>query len=122
MVTGNGSFWTEYSFSAYIMSQIMTDPDEAETGNSRMRQVSIMMYVYHIQLKKEPPTGSQIAKAFGLTRAAIRETMDQLVRKNLLVEEEVPNTAKYGQGRRALRYSISQNVFKASLDAPPSYF
>lgn len=111
MVTGGDISWSSISFSAYLMQQIMEYPREGETTNSRMRQVTTLLMVFYAQASKNPPKGAEIAEYFGVARNVIQETLDLLIERGLLVEEEVPNSSRHGQGRKALQYSIPNEVF-----------
>lgn len=109
-------YWTTDLYTAFFMKEIMECPRDSETPNSRMRQLSIILMVFHAQSTKGPPKGAEIAEYVGITRNGIQKTLDQLVGRGLLAEEEVPNGSKYGQGRKAFQYSISNEVLRVLFE------
>lgn len=101
--------WHSLSFSAMILRHIMDNPLAGETPQSRLKQVGMMSVLYYMHIGHQPLTLSNIMEITGLTRTGVTETIDQLVRREILTESLIKNSM--GRGR-ARRFEIAPHIFE----------
>ncbi|SFU15864.1 MarR family transcriptional regulator [Mesorhizobium sp. YR577] len=87
-------------FSAYALQEILDNPIEGETPQSRLKQVGMMTVLYMIHQSHEKLTLSNIVEITGLTRNAVKESVDPLVARGILRETLVKNSMGRGTARQ----------------------
>ena len=56
------------TFTAAVMRRILTNPDPAETGADRLRQIGLMVLIHNLQLRSIDATTSKIEEVSGTNR------------------------------------------------------
>lgn len=92
--------WHNIAFSAFIFHEVLDNPLEDETPQSRLKQVGMMSILYIMHQGHQPLTLSNIVEITGLTRTGVTETVDPLVRRGLLTERFVKNSMGRGKARQ----------------------
>ncbi|MGK6315612.1 MarR family transcriptional regulator [Neorhizobium sp. DT-125] len=87
----------------------MDNPLDGETAQSRLKQVGMMSVLYYMYIGRRPLTLSNIVEETGLTRGGINESVDQLIKRNILIEKKIRNSM--GRGRARL-FEISPHIFE----------
>lgn len=101
--------WHSLSFAALILRQILDKPLDDETPQSRLKQIGMMSVLYYMHQGNQPLNLSNIMELTGLTRGGVAETVDQLIKRNILTETFVKNSM--GRGR-ARQFEISPEIFE----------
>lgn len=91
--------WFDHAISAFLVHQITLKALPDETASSRLKQVGIMMLVFDLYDRGTPVTLAALAKASGLTRGGVYDSVDFLIRRGLLIETIVKNSMRRGQAR-----------------------
>ncbi|ACP22476.1 conserved hypothetical protein (plasmid) [Sinorhizobium fredii NGR234] len=92
--------WHSLAFSAFIFHEIVDNPQEDETPQSRLKQIGMMSVLYIMHQGHQQLTLSNIVELTGLTRTGVTETIDPLVRRGLLTEKFVKNSMGRGKARQ----------------------
>ncbi|MET4690709.1 MarR family transcriptional regulator [Sinorhizobium fredii] len=92
--------WHSLAFSAFIFHEIVDNPQEDETPQSRLKQIGMMSVLYIMHQGHQQLTLSNIVEITGLTRTGVTETIDPLVRRGLLTEKFVKNSMGRGKARQ----------------------
>ena len=92
--------WHSLAFSAFIFHEIVDNPIEDETPQSRLKQIGMMSVLYIMHQGHQQLTLSNIVEITGLTRTGVTETIDPLVRRGLLTEKFVKNSMGRGKARQ----------------------
>ncbi|CCF00746.1 conserved hypothetical protein (plasmid) [Sinorhizobium fredii HH103] len=92
--------WHSLAFSAFIFHEIVDNPLEDETPQSRLKQIGMMSVLYIMHQGHQQLTLSNIVEITGLTRTGVTETIDPLVRRGLLTEKFVKNSMGRGKARQ----------------------
>ncbi|MEK1851479.1 MAG: MarR family transcriptional regulator [Phyllobacterium sp.] len=103
------SHWHSLSFAAMILREIMDNPLENETASSRLKQIGLMSVLYYMHLGNKQLTLANITEETGLTRGGVYETVEFLIKRNLLNETEIKNSM--GRGR-ARQFTIPTAIFE----------
>ncbi len=92
--------WHSLAFSGFIFHEIVDNPLEGETPQSRLKQIGMMSVLYIMHQGHQQLTLSNIVEITGLTRTGVKETIDPLVRRGLLTEKFVKNSMGRGKARQ----------------------
>ncbi|AWI61224.1 MarR family transcriptional regulator [Sinorhizobium fredii] len=92
--------WHSLAFSAFIFHEIVDNPLQDETPQSRLKQIGMMSVLYIMHQGHQQLTLSNIVEITGLTRTGVTETIDPLVRRGLLTEKFVKNSMGRGKARQ----------------------
>ena len=101
--------WHSLAFAALILRQILDNPLQDETGQSRLKQIGMMSILYYMHQGNQRLTLSNIMELTALTRGGVSETIDQLVERKLLTETLTTNVM--GRGR-AREFRIAPKIFE----------
>ncbi|MEP9356827.1 MarR family transcriptional regulator [Xanthobacter sp. KR7-65] len=101
--------WHSLAFAALILRQILDNPIENETPQSRLKQIGMMSVLYYMHQGNQRLTLSNIMELTALTRGGVSETVDQLVARKLLTETLTTNAM--GRGR-AREFRIAPSIFE----------
>ena len=105
--------WHSLAFAAFILREILDHPLQDETPQSRLKQIGMMSVLYYMHIGNQKLTLSNIIEITKLTRGGVTETVDQLVKRNILTETLVKNSM--GRGR-ARQFEIAPEIFE-KIDA-----
>ncbi|PDT82326.1 MarR family transcriptional regulator [Sinorhizobium sp. BJ1] len=100
MTRALNSQWHSLAFSAFIFHEIVDNPIEDETPQSRLKQIGMMSVLYIMHQGHQQLTLSSVVEITGLTRTGVTETIDPLVRRGLLTEKFVKNSMGRGKARQ----------------------
>ncbi len=92
--------WRSKTFFALAMHEILSRPLEGESASSRQKQLSIINILYYLHQEHRPLTLAILVDITGLTRSAVVETVDQLVKRNLLTQTIGTNSMGRGTARQ----------------------
>ncbi|AWM28138.1 hypothetical protein AOX55_00005361 (plasmid) [Sinorhizobium fredii CCBAU 25509] len=92
--------WHSLAFSAFIFHEIVDNPLQDETPQSRLKQIGMMSVLYIMHQGHQQLTLSSIVEITGLTRTGVTETIDPLVRRGVLTEKFVKNSMGRGKARQ----------------------
>ena len=95
------------TFTAAVMRRILTNPDPAETGADRLRQIGLMVLIHNLQLRSIDATTSKIEEVSGTNRQAIYDITRALEAKGLLQRVNVVNRHNKG---RVFKFVIPDGV------------
>jgi DNA-binding MarR family transcriptional regulator len=101
--------WHSLSFSALILRKILDSPLDDETPQSRLKQIGMMSVLYYMHQGSQPLNLTNIMELTDLTRGGVVETVDQLIKRNILTETFVKNSM--GRGR-ARQFEIAPEIFE----------
>ena len=88
------------AFSGRVMREIMDNPVEAETPQARLKQVGMMMVLHSMVQAQQSLTLTSIMEITHLTRSGVKETIDQLIARQMLTETMVKNALGRGMARQ----------------------
>ncbi|ARO26811.1 MULTISPECIES: hypothetical protein [Rhizobium] len=112
--------WHNLAFSGLILHEILDHPLEDETPQARLKQIGMMTILYTMTQAHQKLTLSNIIEITELTRSGVKETVDLLVKRGMLVETMGKNSMGRGTARQ---FEISQDLlsklssFRASQEA-----
>ncbi|ANM20053.1 UNVERIFIED_ORG: DNA-binding MarR family transcriptional regulator [Rhizobium aethiopicum] len=112
--------WHNLAFSGLILHEILDHPLEDETPQARLKQIGMMTILYTMTQAHQKLTLSNIIEITELTRSGVKETVDLLVKRGMLLETMGKNSMGRGTARQ---FEISQDLlsklssFRASQDA-----
>jgi len=92
--------WHNIAFAAVALREILDNPLEGETPQSRLKQIGMMSVLYYMHQAHQALTLTNIVEMTELTRGGVIETIDMLVRRNLLNETMVKNSMGRGKARQ----------------------
>lgn len=95
------------AFSAFIMNEILDNPLEDETPQSRLKQIGMMNVLYIMHQAHQPLTLSNIIEITELTRTGVKESVDPLVKRGMLTETMGKNAMGRGTARQ---FEIAQTL------------
>ncbi|MFS8044029.1 transcriptional regulator [Xanthobacter sp. AM33] len=101
--------WVGNAIMVLLVRQIILQPLPGETATSRLKQIGMMTLIFALHGSENPITLSTLVSMSGLTRGGVSETIDQLVRRELLFETMGHNVI--GRGRARL-FVISPGVLR----------
>lgn len=101
--------WHSLSFAAFILHEIMDNPQEDETPQSRLKQVGMMSVLYIMNQAHQALTISNIVEITKLTRMGVTETIEPLVKRGILTETFVKNSMGRGKARQ---FEIAPEIFE----------
>ena len=97
------------SFAAFILHEIMDNPQEDETPQSRLKQVGMMSILYIMHQGHQALTISNIVEITKLTRMGVSEVIEPLLERGMLTETFVKNSMGRGKARQ---FEISAEIFE----------
>ncbi|MEF0941610.1 MarR family transcriptional regulator [Rhizobium sp. BR 362] len=97
------------SFAAFILQEIMGNPREDETPQSRLKQVGMMSVLYIMHQGHQPLTISNLVEITKLTRMGVSEVIEPLIARGMLTETFVKNSMGRGKARQ---FAISDEIFE----------
>lgn len=112
--------WHNLAFSGLILHEILDHPLEDETPQARLKQIGMMTILYTMTQAHQKLTLSNIIEITELTRSGVKETVDLLVKRGMLVERMGKNSMGRGTARQ---FQISEELlsklssFRASQTA-----
>ncbi len=95
------------AFSGLILHEILDHPLEDETPQARLKQIGMMTILYTMTQAHQKLTLSNIIEITELTRSGVKETVDLLVKRGMLVETMGKNSMGRGTARQ---FEISQDL------------
>lgn len=95
-------------FSAYALQEVFGKPIEAETPQSRLKQVGMLTVLYMMHQNHRKLTLSNIIEVTGLTRNGAAESINPLIQRGILSETIVKNSMGRGTARQ---FEFSASVF-----------
>ncbi|RFB81995.1 MarR family transcriptional regulator [Rhizobium leguminosarum bv. trifolii] len=99
--------WHNLAFSGLILHEILDHPLEGETPQARLKQIGMMTILYTMTQAHQKLTLSNIIEITELTRSGVKETVDLLVKRGMLVETMGKNSMGRGTARQ---FEISQDL------------
>ncbi|ANK88407.1 hypothetical protein AMC82_PC00168 (plasmid) [Rhizobium phaseoli] len=99
--------WHNLAFSGLILHEILDHPLEDETPQARLKQIGMMTILYTMTQAHQKLTLSNIIEITELTRSGVKETVDLLVKRGMLVETMGKNSMGRGTARQ---FEISQDL------------
>lgn len=109
--------WQTQLFSAYALQEVLGRPVEGETPQSRLKQVGMMTVLYMMHQSHQKLTLTNITQVTGLTRNAVTESVDPLVKRGILQETLVKNSMGRGTARQ---FEFSPAVFEMLKAGAPT--
>ncbi|MEP9378369.1 MarR family transcriptional regulator [Aquabacter sp. CN5-332] len=109
MRKAQGAEWRGLTFGALVSREILDNPLDNETPQSRVKQIGMMVVLHHLHLSNQRLTLTNISEFTGLTRGGVTETIDQLIRRKILTETLTTNSM--GRGR-AREFNIARGIFE----------
>jgi DNA-binding MarR family transcriptional regulator len=92
--------WHNLAFSGLILHEILDNPREDETPQARLKQIGMMTILYTMTQAHQQLTLSNIIEVTELTRGGVKETVDLLVKRGMLLETMVKNSMGRGTARQ----------------------
>ncbi|WP_018099466.1 hypothetical protein [Sinorhizobium meliloti] len=92
--------WQNQLFSAFALQEVLDNPVEGETPQSRLKQIGMMTVLYMMHQSHEKLTLSNIIEITGLTRNGVKESIEPLVARGILRETRVKNSMGRGTARQ----------------------
>lgn len=92
--------WSSLTFAAHTLREIMDNPLPDETAQSRLKQVGMMSVIYYMHVGNISLNLTSLMEQTGLTRRGVGETVDQLVKREMLTEEMGKNSMGRGTARQ----------------------
>ncbi|ACI58160.1 DNA-binding MarR family transcriptional regulator [Rhizobium leguminosarum] len=99
--------WHNLAFSGLILHEILDHPLEDETPQARLKQIGMMTILYTMTQAHQKLTLSNIIEITELTRTGVKETVDLLVKRGMLLETMGKNSMGRGTARQ---FEISQEL------------
>ncbi|MDR9781065.1 MarR family transcriptional regulator [Rhizobium redzepovicii] len=99
--------WHNLAFSGLILHEILDHPLEDETPQARLKQIGMMTILYTMTQANQKLTLSNIIEITELTRTGVKETVDLLVKRGMLLETMGKNSMGRGTARQ---FEISQEL------------
>ncbi|KPH05369.1 MarR family transcriptional regulator (plasmid) [Rhizobium acidisoli] len=99
--------WHNLAFSGLILHEILDHPLEDETPQARLKQIGMMTILYTMTQAHQKLTLSNIIEITELTRSGVKETVDLLVKRGMLLETMGKNSMGRGTARQ---FEISQDL------------
>ncbi|ACE93869.1 MULTISPECIES: hypothetical protein [Rhizobium] len=99
--------WHNLAFSGLILHEILDHPLEDETPQARLKQIGMMTILYTMTQAHQKLTLSNIIEITELTRSGVKETVDLLVKRGMLVETMGKNSMGRGTARQ---FEISEDL------------
>ena len=84
------------SFTAAISKKILSEPLPDENAASRLKQIAFITIVYQLQAANVEATYAELKRVTGLPRASMTHFAAPLLRRGLLEERRVLNSAGRG--------------------------
>ncbi|WP_085034682.1 MarR family transcriptional regulator [Ensifer aridi] len=101
--------WHNLGFSGFVLREILDNPMEDETPQSRLKQIGMMSVLYFMHQGHQALTISRLTEITKLTRTGVAETIDPLIRRGLLTETFVKNSMGRGKARQ---FEIAPEIFE----------
>lgn len=95
-------------FSAYALQEILDNPIEGETPQSRLKLLGLMTVLYMMHQSHEELTLANISRVTGLARNPLADAVDGLVARGILLETMGKNSMGRGTARQ---FEFSPQVF-----------
>ncbi|SDA87665.1 MarR family transcriptional regulator [Sinorhizobium sp. NFACC03] len=100
MTSAHNAQWQSQLFSAFALQEILDNPVEGETPQSRLKQIGMMTVLYMMHQRHEQLTLSNVIEITGLTRNGVKESIDPLVERGILRETLGKNSMGRGTARQ----------------------
>jgi DNA-binding MarR family transcriptional regulator len=101
--------WHSLAFSGLILHEILDHPIEDETPQARLKQIGMMTVLYTMTQAHQQLTLSNIIEVTKLTRGGVKETVDLLVKRGMLMETMGKNAMGRGTARQ---FEVSEVLLK----------
>lgn len=92
--------WHNLAFSGLVLQEILDNPLADETPQARLKEIGMMSVLYTMSQAHQALTLSNLVEITGLTRSGVKETVDLLVKREMLTETVVKNSMGRGTARQ----------------------
>jgi DNA-binding MarR family transcriptional regulator len=99
--------WQNLAFSGLVLQEVLDHPLDDETPQARLKEIGMMTVLYTMTQAHQVLTLTNIMEITKLTRGGVKETIDLLVRRGMLTETMIKNSAGRGTARK---FEISKEL------------